>query len=52
MQITIEIPDNIAQRLDSIEGNLSHRFLEFIVAEALLNKGMNQAGTGTSQNFR
>ncbi|MEH2384265.1 MAG: UPF0175 family protein [Nostoc sp.] len=34
MQITIEIPDEIAQRLDQTEGNLSRRFLELIVADA------------------
>ena len=34
MQITVEIPDDIAQRLDPIEGTLSHRLLELIVADA------------------
>jgi hypothetical protein len=34
MQITAEIPDDIAQRLDQAKENLSHRFLELMVADA------------------
>jgi len=34
MQITVEIPDDIAQRLDQPEGKLSRRFLELVVADA------------------
>jgi hypothetical protein len=34
MQITVEIPDDIAQRLDQAKENLSHRFLELMVADA------------------
>ncbi len=34
MQITIEIPDEIAQRLDQTKGSLSRRLLEFIIADA------------------
>ncbi|NJK27624.1 MAG: UPF0175 family protein [Coleofasciculaceae cyanobacterium SM2_3_26] len=34
MQIAIEIPDEIAKRLDQPEGNLSHRLLELLVADA------------------
>lgn len=34
MQITVEIPDEIAQRLNATEGNLSRRLLEVIVADA------------------
>jgi predicted HTH domain antitoxin len=34
MQITVEIPNEIAQRLDQTEGNLSRRFLEVITADA------------------
>lgn len=34
MQITVEIPDEIAQRLEPTEGTLSHRLLEVIIADA------------------
>jgi predicted HTH domain antitoxin len=34
MQIAVEIPDEIAQRLDQAWGNLSHRLLEVIIADA------------------
>ena len=34
MQITVEIPDEIVQRLDQTKGKLSHRLLELIVADA------------------
>lgn len=34
MQITVEIPDEIAQRLDQNRGSLSRRLLEVIVADA------------------
>lgn len=34
MQITVEIPDEIAQRLNQTEGNLSRRLLEVITADA------------------
>ncbi|MCL1473602.1 UPF0175 family protein [Argonema antarcticum] len=34
MQITVEIPDEIAQRLDQNYGSLSHRLLEVIIADA------------------
>jgi predicted HTH domain antitoxin len=34
MQITIEIPDDVAQRLDEEWGSLSHRLLEVFVAQA------------------
>lgn len=34
MQITVEIPDEIAQRLDLAWGNLSRRLLEMIVVDA------------------
>lgn len=34
MQITVEIPDEIAQRLDHTVGTLSQRLLEVIVADA------------------
>lgn len=34
MQITVEIPDEIAQRLDQTESNLSRRLLEVITADA------------------
>jgi predicted HTH domain antitoxin len=34
MQITVEIPDEIAKRLDQAWGGLSRRLLEVIVADA------------------
>lgn len=34
MQITIDIPDEVAQRLNIEWGNLSRRLLEILVAEA------------------
>ncbi|GAA6618507.1 UPF0175 family protein [Scytonema sp. NUACC26] len=34
MQITVEIPDEIANRLDQAWGSLSRRLLEVIVADA------------------
>lgn len=34
MQIIVEIPDPIAQRLDRAWGNISRRLLEMIVADA------------------
>jgi hypothetical protein len=34
MQITVEIPDEIAQRLDQTWGSLSRRLLEVIIADA------------------
>ncbi len=34
MQITIEIPDEVAQRLDEEWGSLSRRLLEVFVAQA------------------
>lgn len=34
MQITVDIPDEIAQRLDQTWGSLSRRLLEVIIADA------------------
>jgi predicted HTH domain antitoxin len=34
MQITVDIPDEVALRLDQTCDTLSHRFLEVIIAEA------------------
>lgn len=34
MQITVEIPDEIAHRLDQAWGSLSRRLLETVVADA------------------
>ncbi|NJP08106.1 MAG: UPF0175 family protein [Leptolyngbyaceae cyanobacterium RU_5_1] len=34
MQITIDVPDNVAQRLSAEWGDVSHRLLEILVAEA------------------
>lgn len=46
MQITIEIPDDIAQRLDQAQGSLSHRLLELIVADAYRCGKINTAEVG------
>lgn len=43
MQITIEIPDEIAQRLDQPKENLSRRLLEVIVADAYASNKINTA---------
>ncbi|NJL83986.1 MAG: UPF0175 family protein [Chloroflexaceae bacterium] len=34
MQITVDIPDEVAQRLDLTGDSLSHRLLEVIIADA------------------
>ena len=34
MQITVDIPDDVAQRLDPAGDNLSRRLLEVIIADA------------------
>lgn len=34
MQITVEIPDDIAQQLDQTEAHLSRRLLELVIADA------------------
>ena len=34
MQITVEIPDEIAERLEQTRGSLSRRLLEIIIADA------------------
>lgn len=43
MQITIEIPDEFAQRLDQTAGNLSQRLLELMVADAYSQGKINTA---------
>jgi len=43
MQITVEIPDEIAQRLDETEDNLSRRLLEVIIADAYSNGKISTA---------
>ena len=43
MQITIEIPDEIAQQLDETQGNLSRRLLELVVADAYSSGKINTA---------
>lgn len=43
MQITIEIPDEIAQQLDQTEGNLARRLLEVVVADAYRDRKINTA---------
>lgn len=46
MQITIEIPDDLAERLDQAEGNLSRQLLELIVADAYRRGKLNTAEVG------
>jgi predicted HTH domain antitoxin len=46
MQITIEIPDDLIQRLDQAEGNLSQRLLKLIVADAYRYGKINTAEVG------
>lgn len=46
MQITIEIPDDIAQRLEPATTDLSHRLLEVIVADAYRRGKINAAEVG------
>jgi hypothetical protein len=43
MKITIEIPDDIAQRLNETEGNLAHHLLELVVADAYCYGKINTA---------
>jgi len=43
MQITIEIPDDFAQRLDQTAGNLSQRLLELMVADTYSQGKINTA---------
>lgn len=43
MQITVEIPDRIAQQLDQTEGKLSRRLLEIVVADAYSSGKINIA---------
>jgi predicted HTH domain antitoxin len=46
MQITIDIPDEIAQQLDKTWGNLSQRFLEVVVADAYRSGVITTAEVG------
>ncbi|NJN58087.1 MAG: UPF0175 family protein [Leptolyngbyaceae cyanobacterium SL_5_9] len=46
MQITIEIPDEVAQHLDQSEENLSHWLIELIVADAYRCGKINTAEVG------
>lgn len=46
MQVTIDIPDDLAQRLDQTEGKLSHRLLELIVVDAYRYGKINTAEVG------
>ncbi|NER33003.1 MAG: UPF0175 family protein [Oscillatoria sp. SIO1A7] len=43
MQVTVEIPDRIAQRLDQTEDKLSRRLLEIIIADAYSCGDINTA---------
>ncbi|NES24885.1 MAG: UPF0175 family protein [Symploca sp. SIO3E6] len=43
MQVTVEIPDNIAHRLEQTEENLSVRLLELMVADSYRNGKLNTA---------
>ncbi|MGD1932283.1 MAG: UPF0175 family protein [Leptolyngbyaceae cyanobacterium] len=46
MEITVQIPDDIAQRLDDKDDKLSHRLLEFIVADAYRRGKVSTAEVG------
>lgn len=46
MQVTVEVPDEIAQRLDQTEGDLSRRLLEVIIADAYRSGKINAAEVG------
>ncbi|MBW4649874.1 MAG: UPF0175 family protein [Kastovskya adunca ATA6-11-RM4] len=46
MKITVEIPDEIAQRLDQTQGSLSRRLLEIIIADAYHCGTANTAEVG------
>lgn len=43
MQVTVEIPDVIAQQLNQTEGDLARRLLEVIVADAYRDRKINTA---------
>lgn len=43
MQITIEIPDEVAQRLNGEWGSISRRLMEVFVAEAYLSGALSTA---------
>jgi predicted HTH domain antitoxin len=46
MEITVNIPDDIAQRLEQGEAALSRRLLEFIVADAYRSGKVTTAEVG------
>lgn len=46
MQVTVEVPDEIAQRLDQTEGDLSRRLLEVIIADAYRSGKISTAEVG------
>ncbi|NJN75980.1 MAG: UPF0175 family protein [Synechococcaceae cyanobacterium RL_1_2] len=46
MHITVQIPDEIAQRLDQPQGNLSRRILEAITADAYNHGQITTAEVG------
>lgn len=51
MKITIEVPDEIAQRLDQTQGNLSRRLLEIIIADAYNSGKVSTAEVGQILEF-
>ena len=51
MQITVEIPDEIAQRLNQTSGSLSRRLLEVIIADAYHCGKVNTAEVGQILNL-
>ncbi len=46
MQITVEVPDEIVQRLEQTEGDLSRRVLEVIIADAYRSGKISTAEVG------
>lgn len=51
MQITVEIPDEIAERLDNTGESLSRRLLEVIIADAYCYGKVNTAEIGKILNL-
>jgi len=51
MQITIEIPDEIARRLNGEAGNLSRRLLEVFVAQAYRSGALSTAEVRRTLHF-
>lgn len=51
MKITIEVPDEIVQKLDQTQENLSQRLLEIIIADAYSSGKVSTAEVGQILKF-